>query len=209
MDAELQLREDFEAFYQANLDVVLAFCLARTGDREIAADLAAETFAAALAARESYAARRGSPRGWLLGIAAHKIVDALRRGEVERRTQRRLGMAQITWTEDDLEYVARVGRGSLEHLLADLPADQRQAVQAYVVDEVGYRELARVTGLSQAAIRQLRGRRRRARGCRELHASQRRGIPDAAQPTHPAACSGRRVASSSVQGSDRHPAPTS
>ena len=26
MDAELQLRADFEAFYRANLDVVLAFC---------------------------------------------------------------------------------------------------------------------------------------------------------------------------------------
>lgn len=154
MDAELQLREDFEAFYRANLDVVLAFCFARSGDRELAADLAAESFAAALAARESYSSGRGSARGWLLGIAAHKTVDALRRGRVERRAQERLGMAQITWSEDDLEYVARVDGRPLERLLAELPADQRQAVQAHVLDEVGYRELARITGLSQPAIRQ-------------------------------------------------------
>jgi RNA polymerase sigma-70 factor (ECF subfamily) len=149
MNAERMLREDFEAFYRTNLDLVLAFCFARTGDPELAADLAAESFAAALAARESYSSRRGSPRGWLLGIAAHKTVDALRRNHVERRAQRQLGMAEVTWSEDDLGYVARVGRRPLERLLADLPAEQRQAVQAHVVEEVGYRDLARIAGVSQ------------------------------------------------------------
>ncbi len=128
MDAERQLREDFERFYRANLDVVLAFCFARIGDPELAADLAAETFAAALIARDSYAPARGSARQWLLGIAAHKTSDALRRGHVERRAQRRLGMAEITWSEDDLEYVASVEPGSLERTscrAAGAPADAR------------------------------------------------------------------------------------
>lgn len=154
MNVERQLLEDFEAFYRTNLDVVLAFCFERTGDAELAADLAAESFAAALAARESYSSQLGSPRGWLLGIAAHKTIDALRRGRVERRAQQQLGMAHIAWSEDDLDYVARVDRGPLERLLADLPPDQRQAVQAHVVDEVGYRDLARIAGVSQPAIRQ-------------------------------------------------------
>ena len=153
MDGERQLREDFGAFYRMNLEVVLAFCLARTGDAELAADLAAESFAAAMAARESYSARLGSPRGWLLGIAAHKTVDALRRGHVERRAQQRLGMAQIAWSEDDLDYVAGVDPGPLERLLADLPADQRQAIQAHIVDQVEYRDLARIAGVSQPTIR--------------------------------------------------------
>jgi RNA polymerase sigma factor (sigma-70 family) len=153
MNAEQQLREDFEAFYRTNLEVVLAFCFARTGDAELAADLAAESFAAALVARESYSVRLGSPRRWLLGIAAHKTVDALRRGHVERRAQQQLGMEQITWSEDDLDHVARTERQPLERMLADLPADQRQALQAHVVEEVGYRDLARITGVSQPAMR--------------------------------------------------------
>jgi RNA polymerase sigma-70 factor (ECF subfamily) len=154
MDAERQLRDDFEGFYRTNLEVALAFCFARTGDAELSADLAAESFAAALAARESYSARLGSPRGWLLGIAAHKTVDALRRGHVERRAQRQLGMEQITWSEDDLDHVARTELWPVERLLADLPADQRQALQAHVVEEVGYRDLARLAGVSQPAMRQ-------------------------------------------------------
>ena len=152
MDGERQLHEDFEAFYRTNLEVVLAFCLARTGDAELAADLSAESFAAALAARESYSARLGSPRGWLLGIAAHRTVDACA-GHVERRAQQQLGMAQITWSEDDLDYVSRMDRGPLERLLADLPADQRQAIPAHIVEEVEYRDLARIAGVSQPAIR--------------------------------------------------------
>jgi RNA polymerase sigma-70 factor (ECF subfamily) len=63
-------------------------------------------------------------------------------------------MAEVTWSEDDLGYVARVGRRPLERLLADLPAEQRQAVQAHVVEEVGYRDLARIAGVSQSAMRQ-------------------------------------------------------
>ncbi len=153
MDAERQLREDFERFYRAHLNMVLAFCLGRTRDAELAADLAAETFAAALIARADYSPARGSARQWLLGIAAHKTSDALRRGYVERRAQRRLGMAEITWSEDDLEYVSGVEPGSLERLVAELPEPQRSAVQAHVVDELGYGELARVAGVSEPTMR--------------------------------------------------------
>jgi RNA polymerase sigma factor (sigma-70 family) len=153
MDAERDLREDFERFYRGNLNVVLAFCFGRTRDPELAADLAAETFAAALIARHEYAPARGSARQWLLGIAAHKTSDALRRGHVERRAQRRLGMAEITWSEDDLEYVAGVEPGSLERLVAELPEPQRRAVQAHVVDELGYGEIARSAGVSEQTMR--------------------------------------------------------
>jgi RNA polymerase sigma-70 factor (ECF subfamily) len=153
MDGERQLREDFERFYRANLDVVLAFCFARTHDPELAADLAAETFAAALIARDGYAAARGSARQWLLGIAAHKTADALRRGHVERRAQRQLGMAEIAWSEDDLEYVTSIEPGSLDHVLAELPEPQRAAVRAHIVDERGYGEIARVAGVSEQTVR--------------------------------------------------------
>ncbi len=153
MDAERQLREDFERFYRANLNVVLAFCVARTRDPELAADLAAETFAAALIARDGYAPARGSVRQWLLGIAAHKTSDALRRGHVERRAQRQLGMTEIAWSEDDLDYVTSIEPGSLDHVLAELPEPQRIAVQAHVVDELGYGEIARAAGVSQQTVR--------------------------------------------------------
>jgi RNA polymerase sigma factor (sigma-70 family) len=153
MEPERQLREDFERFYRANLKVVLAYCFGRTRDAELAADLAAETFAAALISRDGYAPAQGSARQWLLGIAAHKTTDALRRGHVERRAQRQLGMVEIAWSEDDLGYVESIEPGSLDHILAELPEDQRRAVRAHVVDELGYGEIARVAGVSEQTVR--------------------------------------------------------
>lgn len=145
---------DFGAFYRAHLELVLGFCFARTGDRELAADLAAEVFAAALLARDGFSPERGSPRQWLLGIAANKIVDAQRRGEVERRAQHQLGMSVIAWSEDDLDRVAQLSAGPrVQDLLSGLPGDQRDAVQARVVEERGYSEIARDIGVAEATVR--------------------------------------------------------
>jgi RNA polymerase sigma-70 factor, ECF subfamily len=145
---------DFAALYRAHLDSVLAYCVARTGSPELAADVAAEVFAAALIGWGRYRGDRRSAEQWLLGIAAHKIADAQRRGHVERRAQRKLGIARIEWTDADLERVSAIADSvELMDLRAQLPGDQRSAVQARVVDEQAYAETALSSGVSQAAVR--------------------------------------------------------
>jgi RNA polymerase sigma factor (sigma-70 family) len=148
------LLEDFGAFYRAHLDSVLAFCMARVRDPELAADLAAEVFAAALIGRRRYRADRGTALQWLLGIAANKIADAGRRGHVERRAQHRLGIPAIEWTEDDYERVVALGHGErLVGMLAELPVEQREAVKARVLDERSYTQIASAYGVGEATIR--------------------------------------------------------
>jgi RNA polymerase sigma factor (sigma-70 family) len=153
MGDDRELAGDFAEVYRAHLNAVIAFCYGRTRDAELAADLAAEVFATALVARGRYRSERGSVRQWLLGIAAHKAADAARRGRVERRAQQRLGMGQILWTEDDLERVEQIGRGTAPELLAELPDDQRRAVQARVLGELEYGEIARRNGTSEQVVR--------------------------------------------------------
>jgi RNA polymerase sigma factor (sigma-70 family) len=153
MGDDRELDGDFALVYRAHMDAVLAFCYGRTQDAELAADLAAEVFASALVARGRYRSELGTVRQWLLGIAAHKAADAARRGRVERRAQQRLGMGQIFWSEDDLERVERVGRAAAPELLNELPGDQRQAVQARVVDELEYGEIASRSGTTEQVIR--------------------------------------------------------
>ena len=154
MGDDRELATDFAVVYRAHLDVVVAFCYGRTRDAELAADLAAEVFASALVARDRYRAERGTVRQWLLGIAAHKAADAVRRGRVQRRAQQQLGMSQILWSEDDLERVEWIGRTVAPELMSGLPGDQRQAVQARVLDELEYSEIARQSGTSEQVIRQ-------------------------------------------------------
>ena len=66
----------FARFYRRHVHGVIAFFHRRTGDAETAADLTAETFAAALEGCHRYAPDRGAPAAWLYGIA-HRQLAAL------------------------------------------------------------------------------------------------------------------------------------
>ena len=58
----------FEEFYVRHVDGLLGFFARRTRDPDLAADLTAETFAAALASRARYRPVAGSASAWLFGI---------------------------------------------------------------------------------------------------------------------------------------------
>ncbi|HEV3002231.1 MAG TPA: RNA polymerase sigma factor [Solirubrobacteraceae bacterium] len=151
--------EAFAAFYRRHLRSVLAYLVHRTGRRDLAADLAAETFAAALQSLPRYEPRDGQARGWLFAIAGNKLADSARRGAVADRSRRELGMAPSVLADDDLERAeelldAERMAADLDGLLADLPAEQRGALLARVVDERDYREIAAEWRCSEAVVRQ-------------------------------------------------------
>jgi len=140
----------FEEFYLRNVDMVLGYFARRTGDAELAADLASETFAAVLAGRRRYKPRKGAATAWLFGIASRKLADAQRKGYAERRMCKRLGMERIDLTDADIAHIESLGEGAL---LEDLPVDQAIAVRAHVIDERPYGEIAGELHTSEAAVR--------------------------------------------------------
>ena len=151
--------EAFAVFYRRHLRSVLAYLVHRTGRRDLAADLAAETFAAALQGLDRYEPRPGQARGWLFTIASNKLADAARRGAVAARSRLDLGMPARPLGDDDLERAeelldAERMAGDLAALLADLPAEQRDALLARVVEERDYREIAAEWRCSEAVVRQ-------------------------------------------------------
>jgi RNA polymerase sigma-70 factor, ECF subfamily len=144
----------FEAFYVRHVDELLGFFARRTRDAEAAADLTAETFAAALTARRRYRPEKGSAGAWLYGIALKKLADMQRRGFVERRARRRLGMERLDLTDGDLARIdALAGEHTATLLVQRLAPDQRQAVVARVVDERAYEDIAGELGTSEAVVR--------------------------------------------------------
>lgn len=150
--------EAFGAFYRRHVRAVLSLLLARTHRPDLAADLCAETFAVALEQRERYDAGRGPARAWLFSLASSRMLDALRRGKVEDRARRRLGMPARELTDADLERVEELvdlERGLDAHtLVGDLPAEQRDAVLARVVEERSYTQIAADLEVSEAVVRQ-------------------------------------------------------
>jgi RNA polymerase sigma factor (sigma-70 family) len=148
----------FGVFYRRHVRWVLAVCARRGRDPELAADVTAEVFATALAASDRFEPGRGSAGGWLFGIALNKLADAQRRGHAERRARQRLGIPSITLTDDDVaridELASLAGGGDVTQLLAALPVQQRDAIEARIVQERDYEQIAGELELSEAAVRQ-------------------------------------------------------
>jgi RNA polymerase sigma factor (sigma-70 family) len=145
----------FAAFYRRHAVPLTAFFLRRTGDRELAADLTAETFAAALEGSRRFDPAKGEAVAWLYGIARHQLARARESGRVETRARRRLGIPRLALDDDALERVEAMASGARVHEVLDtLPAGERAAVEARVVAEREYDEIARAEATSAAAIRQ-------------------------------------------------------
>src|SRR3712207_9207872 len=73
--------EAFAPFYRRHVTPLLAYFVRRTGSAELAADLTAETFAAALDGARRFDPARGPAVGWLYGIARRQLSHALRSEE--------------------------------------------------------------------------------------------------------------------------------
>ena len=90
--------EAFGVFYVRNSRPLLAFFGSRTRDRDVTSELAAETFAAALASVERYDPAKGSPQQWLYGIANNQLKSLWRTSRVSAKARQRLAMrTPPTW----------------------------------------------------------------------------------------------------------------
>jgi RNA polymerase sigma-70 factor (ECF subfamily) len=158
--------EAFGVFYDRFERDVLAFFWRATRRADLAADLAGEVFAAALASAMRFDPALGSARAWLFGIARHELADTWERGRVEDRARRRLGIEPTELSDAAIERIEQLGhdgQGAVLRLLDELPEDQRLAVTGRVVEERDYAELARSLACSPSVARQ-----RVSRGLRAL-----------------------------------------
>jgi RNA polymerase sigma factor (sigma-70 family) len=161
---------DIEKLYVGHARRIAGYMMRVTHDAEAAADLTAETFAAALLARDRYRADMGAPTTWLYAIAANKLKDWRRRGFAEDRARRRLQIERPALSEADVAEFGRLAdEVTADALLDGLPADQRSALRARVLEDRAYSEIAISQGVSEAAVRQrvsrgLAGLRRRIGG---------------------------------------------
>src|SRR3954453_9834030 len=112
----------FGAFYVRFEERVLRYFLSRVGDAEVAADLTAETFAAALASVGRFRPSKGAAGAWLFGIAHNTLAVSARRGRVEARARRRLGMPALELTDEVIERIDALAGPALERV-RELPRE--------------------------------------------------------------------------------------
>jgi len=160
-DAELlrACRSDagaFAVFYDRYERAVVGYLARRVHDPELVADLTAEVFAAALGAAARYRPVEPTAAGWVLTIAHNTLAKSARRRQVESAARLRLGIREaVSFADDELDRVEALAGGDarLESLLAQLPAEQVDAIRARVVEERPYPEIAAEMATSELVIR--------------------------------------------------------
>lgn len=146
----------FLAFYDRYETAILGYLLRRTHDPELAADLTAEVFAAALSAAARYRPVTDTAAPWLFTIAQHTLARSVRRGRVEARARGRLGIREAIELEPgqiDQLHATLAGDEWVAQLLAGLPEDQQTAIRARILDEMPYPEIANWLQTSELVIR--------------------------------------------------------
>ena len=177
-DAELLARtkktpEAFGVFYERHAEFVLAYLSRRVGDTEIALDLVAEVFSAALAGSGRYRPGEAPASAWLLGIANKKLAVSRRKQQIDRSARRRMGVPRLEFSDEALERVEdllEAAQTDFVSALEKLSPPERMAVKARIIDERDYADIAVAESASEAAIRQ-----RVKRGLSKLAGLGRRG----------------------------------
>lgn len=148
---------DFGQFYRRWLPAVISYHRKATGSAELALDLAAETFAAAVASLDRFDRARGSGASWLFAIARHKLHESFRRARVEASARHALEWTRIGFDDEDLERVEELasdGALDLDSFLSRLPDDQRTALVERVLEERDYAAIAADMACSEMVVRQ-------------------------------------------------------
>lgn len=151
------------AFYSRYERAILGYFLRRTGRAELAADLAAETFARVIEARHRFQPELGEPRSWLFAIARNVLTRSYDHGRVEDAARRAIAMQPLVLEDEDLARIVDASDDLALAALQLLPSEQAEAIEGRVIDELGYDELAARLNCSESVVR-----KRVSRGLKEL-----------------------------------------
>ena len=139
------------AVYDRYASVAMAVALRVVSERELAEDLVHDAFVAVWQKIDRFDPGLGSLRSWILAIVRNRAIDRLRAerprieiGEADEGLLLRTS-SNPTWDRA----VERLGTLQLRAAVANLPAEQREAIELAYYGGHTYREIAAMTGVAQ------------------------------------------------------------
>lgn len=134
-------------------------------NRALAEEVTQEVFLAVWRAATGFDAGRGSVAAWIVGLAHHKAVDAVRREDVHARRRSPAEVLALHEAEDASPEDAAWGSvrdAGVRDALARLPEPQREVLVLAYFGAYTQREIAAITGapLGTVKTRTLLGMRR-------------------------------------------------
>ena len=144
-------RAAFAPLYERYVDQIFAYAYSLTHNRELAEDVTAATFARAIEELPRFEWRGVPYSAWLYRVAANLVA----------RDKRRPGWIELSphLHDDDEspeEAATRVDRDDrIRAAVAELPADQRQAVLLRFGGDLRNKEIGGIMGRSEGAVKLL------------------------------------------------------
>ncbi len=141
--------ERFGELYDGYIERIYAFVFARTRHRETAEDVTSTTWLKALDHLHSF--HGGSFQAWLYQIARHTVIDYYRTNRATDNLDMRTDLAGPNRIERQV--ADRLALDKVQAWLDQLPDDRRELVQLRLWDQLPYREIATITGQSEASCK--------------------------------------------------------
>jgi RNA polymerase sigma-70 factor, ECF subfamily len=136
--------------YDRYAAIALGTALRVVGDREEAEDVVHDAFVTVWRKIDRFDADRGALRAWLMTVVRNRAIDRIRSrrmtvdvADADERSLLRTG-PNPTWESVLLSTSAAEIRGAL----ADLPHEQRRAIELAYFEGYTYREVAELTGVA-------------------------------------------------------------
>ncbi|GAA4634044.1 RNA polymerase sigma factor [Actinoallomurus vinaceus] len=144
----------FAALYDEHFPAIYDYVASRLG-RDVADDIAADTFVIALRKHGGYDPEKGPVRPWLFGIAT-RLVAQHRRHEMRRyRALAKLGPEEVADSHENrvVNWVRAEGlQPRLAKALAALPRGQRDVLLLSAVSELSHEEISVALGISYGTV---------------------------------------------------------
>ena len=131
---------------------VFAATLRILRNRAVAEEVAQDVFVEIWNRPCAYDALRGSLRAWLIGIARHKAIDAVRREERARNKARLLSQAgDVKIGAEPFDEVERAA--VVRAALARLPHEKRTSLELAYFHGLTYREVGVAQGVPEGTVK--------------------------------------------------------
>jgi len=145
---------EFAGIYERHFTEIHRYIAGRLG-RDVADDIAADTFVIALRKQDGFDPRRGTVRAWLYGIATNLVAQQQR---AERRRYRALARAGARDLADGPEervvsWVAAEGlQPQLASALARLSREERDVLLLVALADFSHEEIAQALGIPYGTV---------------------------------------------------------
>lgn len=143
-----------EALYDRHHRLALGLAFRVLGDRESAEEVVQETFLSVWRQAGTYRTERGRAREWLLSIARHRAIDRARRalapGQVAELDEAMVDQ-RIPEVWEQVDQQER--RDRVVSALAELPAEQRAAIELAYFGGLTHQEIAARIGVPLGTVK--------------------------------------------------------